>query len=149
MKRVQVDLRRIASKGDEGGGDSVGGRFVDEVDLLRMRSDILGRADRAFLRMYLEKGSRITEIAQMVGISEAAVARRIKKLTKRLLDGRYVACMRNRDKLCRLDRHIAKDYLIEGLSMEKIAARRRVTVYRVRQAVGAINDLLRVEKCRY
>lgn len=121
MKRIGVDVERIASEGDFGGVESVRRGYADMVDLVRMRSDILNRADRVFLKMYLEKGSKVPEIAQLVGISEATVARRIKRLINRLLDGRYVACLRNRDKLSRFECAIARDYFIEGLSQSKIA----------------------------
>ena len=149
MKRIVVDVERIASEGDFGGVESVRRGYADMVDLVRMRSDILNRADRVFLRMYLEKGSKVPEIAQLVGISEVTVARRIKRLVKRLLDGRYVACLRNQDKLSRFERTIAREYFIDGLSVRKIALKRRITDYKVQKAVRSINELLRTEKCRY
>jgi len=115
---------------------------AEEVDLLRRRAAILSRADRTLVLMYLEKGSRFSEIAQVSGLNEANVARRIHKLVGRLMDGQYITCVRHRSLLGALNVAIAKDRLIEGLSVRRIAAKRRTTTYRVRRGLVQIQLLL-------
>ena len=115
---------------------------AEEVDLLRRRAAILSRADRTLVLMYLEKGSRFSEIAQVSGLNEANVARRIHKLVGRLMDGQYITCVRHRALLGTLNVAIAKDRLIEGLSVRRIASKRRTTTYRVRRGLVQIQLLL-------
>ncbi len=115
---------------------------AEEVELLRRRAEILRPADRTLVLMYLEKGSRFSEIAQVSGLNEANVARRIHKLVGRLMDGQYITCVRHRALLGKLNVAIARDRLIEGLSVRGIAAKRRTTSYRVRRGLVQIQLLL-------
>jgi len=117
-------------------------RRAGQIDLLLRRADILCPADRALVLMHLEKGSRFCDIAQVTGLNEATVARRIHKLVKRLLDDDYVTCLRHRSLLGKTNLAIAKDHFIEGLSMRRIAEKRRITVYRVRKGLLRIRRLL-------
>ncbi len=153
MSRVRGNLDRAAWGGQRGPGGvriavdrPLAGRglhlAVEEVDLLRRRAAILSRADRTLVLMYLEKGSRFSEIAQVSGLNEANVARRINKLVGRLMDGQYITCVRHRALLGTLNVAIAKDRLIEGLSVRRIAAKRRTTIYRVRRGLVQIQLLL-------
>ncbi len=115
---------------------------AEEAELLRRRAAILSRADRTLVLMYLEKGSRFSEIAQVSGLNEANVARRIHKLVGRLMDGQYITCVRHRALLGTLNVAIAKDRFIEGLSVRRIVAKRRTTTYRVRRGLVQIQLLL-------
>ncbi len=85
MRKIQVDLDNISS------ADGSKGKFstvvcADRIDLLRARSDILTGKDKALMKMYLEKGSTFAQMAQLAGVNEATIARRIHKLMRKLLD---------------------------------------------------------------
>ena len=147
MGRVRLNLDRAGWRGEENPADvAVAGgpslHLAEEVQLLQRRADILNATDRTLVLMYLEKGSCFSEIALIAGLNEANVARRIHKLIARLLDGKYITCLRHRTLLGKLNLAIAKDRLIEGLSVRQIAARRRTTVYRVRRGLLKIRLLL-------
>ena len=145
MGKVRLNLERAGRRGERGPAVSGGASLhlaAEEVRLLQGRAEILGVADRALVLMYLEKGTCFSDIARIVGRNEANVARRIHKLIARLLDGKYITCLRHRAVLGKLNLAIAKDRLIEGLSVRQIAARRRTTVYRVRTGLLKIRLLL-------
>ena len=153
MSRVRGNLDRIAwgdQRGPGGVGFAVDGHLAgrglhlaaEEVELLRRRAEILSPADRALVLMYLERGSRFSEIAHVAGLNEVSVGRRIHKLVGRLMDGQYITCVRHRAVLGTLNVAIAKDRLIEGLSVRRIAAKRRTTNYRVRRGLVQIRLLL-------
>jgi DNA-binding CsgD family transcriptional regulator len=76
------------------------------------------------------------------------VARRIHKLVRRLLDGEYITCLRNRKQFTQQEMSVAKRYFIRGESMRKIAAREGVTYYRVRQTLKKIQALVEVRSQR-
>jgi hypothetical protein len=60
------------------------------------------------------------------------------------MNGEYITCLRSRDKLSKGEVGIAKDYLIAGLSMKKIARRRYTSYYRVRRTLKKIQELIKI-----
>jgi len=118
-------------------------RYRDEIDLLRGRLNLLNGKDKVLMTMYLENGNSFRQIALLTGISDTSIARRIKGLTKRLIDGQYILCLRNCDKFTREQMTIAKDYFLTGLSMKKIAIKRHQSFYHVRETVKKIQSILK------
>ena len=117
-------------------------RRRDQVDLLRRRLNLLDGREKVMMTMYLENGISFRQIARLLGVSETSVARRIHRLTKRLTDGEYIVCMRNRDKLTERQMLIAKDYFLTGLSMSRIAQERRWSLYKVCLTVRQIRGII-------
>jgi len=129
--------------------ENIGGRtgnvkdlHRDGIELLRSRLNLLAGTDKLLMTMYIEHAVSIRQIARIRGVSEASVARRIRSITKRLTDGPYIDCLRNRDKLNGRQLAVAKDYYLMGLSMRQIAAKRRRSYYRVREALNEIRNIV-------
>ena len=114
----------------------------DRIDLLRSRVSLLAGKDKVLMTMYLENGNSFRQMARLVGVNEASIARRIHKVTKRLIDGEYITCLRNRNKFTGIELDIAKDYFLLGLSMKKIAKKRNSTYYHVRETLKKIQRLV-------
>jgi DNA-binding NarL/FixJ family response regulator len=93
--------------------------------------------------MYLENGNSFRQMALLSGISETSIARRIHKLTERLIDSEYIICLRNRNKFTAHQLAIAKDYFLRGLSMKRIAAKLHSTYYDVHQTLKKIQGILK------
>ncbi|MHC4132303.1 MAG: hypothetical protein ACYSSP_05190 [Planctomycetota bacterium] len=130
-------------------GDKVCSSFYRErIDLLRSRLGLLGGRDKALLKMYLENGNTFRQLAQLAGVNEATIARRIYKLIQRLLDGEYITCLRNRMLFSRREMKVAKDYFLLGLSMRKIASKQGCSYYRVREILKKIQALVEVKRQR-
>ena len=117
------------------------------AELLRSRVQMLDGKDKVLMTMYLDNGASFRQMARLAGVSEANIARRIRKMTRRLIEGRYIDCLSHRDKLSRDELDIAKDYFLAGWSMEDIAGRRRRTYYQVRKTIGRIGRLLEDCQC--
>jgi predicted DNA-binding protein YlxM (UPF0122 family) len=94
------------------------------------------------MKMHLENGNSFRQIARLVGVSETSIARRIHKTSSRLLNGKYIVCLRNRDRFSRNQMSVAKDYFLRGLSQNKIAERKRWSLYRVGQTVREIKRII-------
>lgn len=116
------------------------------VELIRGRLNLLYGTDKLLMTMYLKHGNSFRQIARIRGIGETSIARRIRKITRRLTEGLYIECLRNRNKLTDLQLAIAKDYFLMGLSMKKIAARRRLSYYRVRYTINGIRSIVTSQK---
>jgi predicted DNA-binding protein YlxM (UPF0122 family) len=114
----------------------------DRIDLLRSRVSLLAGKDKLLMTMYLENGNSFRQIARLAGVSETNIARRIRKITKRLIDGEYILCLRNRDKFTRTEMAIAKDYFLLEMSIKKIAAKQHQSYYSVYESLKQIRRLI-------
>ena len=112
------------------------------IELLAGRLNLLTGTDKVLMTMYIRHGNSIRQIARIRGVSETRVARRIRAVSKRLIEGPYIECLRRRDKLTSRQLAIAKDYYLMGLSMRQIAKKRCWSYYRVRDALGEIQSIV-------
>ncbi|MCJ7691867.1 MAG: hypothetical protein MUO22_00430 [Sedimentisphaerales bacterium] len=118
--------------------------FRDRIDLLRSRAELLTGKDKVLMTMYLKNGTSFRQMARLIGVNEASIARRIYKVTQRLIDGEYITCLRNRDKFTLTEMRVSKNYFLGGLSMKKIAKKQGLTYYRIRQTLKKIERLIRI-----
>jgi len=116
--------------------------YRKRIDLLRSRANLLSGRDKLLMTMYLEKGNSFRQMARLAGVNETIIARRIRKVTNRLMESEYIVCLRNRDKFTKTEMAIAKDHFLIGLSMKKIAIRRHLTFYRVRETLRKIRQTI-------
>lgn len=116
--------------------------YRDRIDLLRSRVNLLTGKDKLLMTMYLENSNSFRQMARLAGVNESSIARKIHRVTKRLIDGEYITCLRNQDKFSKTEMAIAKDYFLLGLSMKKIAGKRRRSYYRVRETLKKIQRLV-------
>ncbi|MFB0524316.1 MAG: sigma factor-like helix-turn-helix DNA-binding protein [Phycisphaerae bacterium] len=134
MKRIHANISEETQE--------VRGRHRGRIDLLRSRLNLLSGKDKVLMTMYVENGTSFRQIARLLGVSETSISRKVHRITRRLIDGEYITCLRNRDRLTRGQMAIAKDYYLMGLSMSKIAGKRQLSIYRVRQDVMKIKSLI-------
>ena len=115
----------------------------EQIDLLRSRLSHLDGEDKLLMTVYLENGNNTFQISRLTGLCRTSIARRINVLTNRLLDGRYIACLRNRCKFNKQQMAVAKDYFLTGLSIRKIALKRHHSRYRVTETIKKIKSILK------
>ena len=112
------------------------------METLRNRLNLLTGIDKLLMTMYIENGNSIRQIARIHGATETSIARRMRKIIRRLTDGPYIDCLRSRDKLTDRQLSIAKDYFLVGLSMRRIAAKRHWSYYRIRNNLIEIRTII-------
>ncbi len=117
-------------------------KYRDRADLLRNRLDMLSGKDKLLMKMYWENGNSLRQISRLAGINRVTIARRINKLTERLMEGKYITCLRYRDRFTVREMAIAKDYFLLDISMKKISEKRHLSFYNVRQILERIQQLL-------
>ena len=118
--------------------------YRDRIDLLRSRVELLTGEDRLLMTMYLENGNSFRQMARLAGVNETSIARRIHKVTQRLIDSEYITCLRNRNKFTGNEMTVARDYFLSGLSIKRISHKRRLTYYSVRQTLKKIQRLVEI-----
>ena len=116
--------------------------YRSRIELLRNRAELLIGRDKLLMTMYLDNGNTFRQMALLAGTSEASIARRVRRVTRRLIDGEYITCIRNRDRFTKGEIAVAKDYFLLGLSIRKIAAKRQCSFYRIRKHLKKIQRLI-------
>jgi len=118
----------------------------DRIDLLRSRVKLLTGKDRLLMTMYLDNANTFRQMARLAGVNEINIARRIHKIIKRLIDGEYITCLRNRQMFSRTEMGIARQYFLFGWSIKKIAGEQGLSYYGVRKSLKKIQRLVLVIK---
>ncbi|MGD8787771.1 MAG: sigma factor-like helix-turn-helix DNA-binding protein [Phycisphaerales bacterium] len=119
-----------------------GNRHLDRLNLLQYRLDTMNERDRVLMKMYLEKGISIRQIARLLGVSEIQVGRKIRKLSKRLTSKKYIQCIRKRHRLTKFQMIVAKDFYMKGISIRRIALKQKTTRYFIRKTLKKIQSVL-------
>ena len=112
------------------------------VDVLRDKLNLLDGNDRALMEMYLDAGSSFRQMARLAGVNEVTVARRIRSMTRRLVNGQYLNCLRHRERLTAMELKVAKDYYLKALPIRRISVRRGWSYYHAQRTVAKIRRLL-------
>jgi predicted DNA-binding protein YlxM (UPF0122 family) len=100
------------------------------------------------MEMYMDKGATCGQIARLMRVQETRISRRIRKIERRLLDGEYITCLRNRERFTAGQMRIARDYFLTGMSMREIAEKHNKTYYAVYQTLSKIRRLVEIDKPR-
>lgn len=116
--------------------------YRDRIDMLRSRVNLLSGTDKLLMTMYLNNANSFRQMARLAGVNEGNIARRIHRIIRRLIDGEYITCLRNRDKFTKTELAVAKDYFLLGLSQKKTAERRRRSIYQIRKILKKIQELV-------
>lgn len=107
----------------------------DPGELLRIRAAQLVGEDRALMALYLEGCNSYRQIARLTGQYPTSVARRIRRITRRLLDETYPLCLRNRAAFSVFELAVIKDHFVRGHSCQKISRERHASYYRIRSII--------------
>jgi predicted DNA-binding protein YlxM (UPF0122 family) len=118
-----------------------------QIELIRSRLYLLSGKDKFLMTLYLEDGYSIFQISRLTAIAQARIKRRIDKISKRLIEGKYIDCLRNRRKFNKMQMVIAKDHFLTGLSFRRIAKKRNWSVYKVRETIVRIKSILDECEC--
>jgi predicted DNA-binding protein YlxM (UPF0122 family) len=118
-----------------------------QIEIIRSRLYLLNGKDRFLMTLYIEDGYSIFQISRLTAIAQARIKRRIDKITKRLIEGQYIDCLRNRRKFNKKQMAIAKDHFLTGLSFRIIAKKRNWSIYKVRETINSIKNILDECEC--
>lgn len=130
--------------GEKTGYAAAGGksRPRKSLELVQGRTNMLTGEDRSLLKMYIEKGTSFAEMARLAGTGEQRIARRVRRIVGRLIDGRYVNCVRRPGKLNIEELGVSRDYFLTGLPLKSIAAKRGLTYHRARKTLKRVRRIL-------
>jgi hypothetical protein len=89
---------------------------------------------RAFVRLFLADG-KFRTIAGSASVNEATIARRLKRIARRISSNNFIAGLSEENNLPQEKMEILKDYFIRDLPMAKIVKNRNMSDYKVRKII--------------
>ncbi len=113
------------------------------IEVLSQRMSLLTGDNKVLMTMYLKNGNTFYQMAKLSGVDQSTIARRIYRLSNRLINGQYIECLKNRHLFTATEMNIAKDYYLDGLSIKKITTKRSFSFYRIRKILLKIEGALR------
>lgn len=103
----------------------------DLMEVLRTRVVLLAGEDRALMEMYLDSGQSFRQIATLRRSSPSTIARRLRRIARRLTDETFFCCARDRRRLRPGELAIIRDHFVRGQSVEQISLGRNISRYRI------------------
>jgi len=139
MQKLMLDLRRV---------QNIRFRNRDNIELLQHRIGFLSGQDKTLMSLYYVDGCSCSRIASLVGINECNVARRIRRITSRLLAGQYIRCLRNKKYFSLAELLIARDYYVRRKTIRQIAQQSGCSFYEIRKTIQRIEAVLEAAEGR-
>lgn len=112
----------------------------EQLDTIRSRLYLLSGIDKRILSMYLVNGISYRQIALLHGVKTSSISRKIRRLIPKLTEGIFISCLKNPGQFTQAEIIIARDYFIRGFSIKKIAGKRKVSFYKIRQILAEIRQ---------
>ena len=142
----QLSVREAGFSNSRGacGHGPITGRSLSDVICQRLYW--LDGMDRLLLELVYEKNTSQRQVAQLIGLSETTVSRRVRKLTKGLLSRDYQICLKNRWNLSAFQLKLARERFVLRLSYKAIARRHRISQYRVQYHLHRVSQVLQNAK---
>jgi len=112
-----------------------------KADTIRKLAENLSEPDRTLVRMYLDHENSFRQMAQLLGVSEATVARRVKKIISRIGNRDIEDVLAKSSKLSRRQKKIARDYFLRGLNVKTIARKYKMTYYNTQRIINFLRKL--------
>ena len=123
-------MKRIYGTADDGELERTG-VTRQAMEVLLMRAQLLGCDDRALITAFLVGEVSLYQLGRLSGSSTSTIARRVRRIIRRLADETYSLCRKNRRRFNEQELEIIRDHFVRGLSMRRISEDRRLCYYRV------------------
>jgi len=117
-------------------------QLLDLFEAYPGRIDLLSDQDKMLISLFMAS-EKFTSIASAAGVHEATIARRLKKIAKRLKSDSFVMAMKHR--LAPEKMEILRKFFLEGMSMLKIATQKNLPYSRIRRIIKAYKRLIRIK----
>jgi DNA-directed RNA polymerase specialized sigma subunit len=106
--------------------------LAGQLDTLKARCQLLSGMDRVLMELFLQGQCKYADLAILMGISESALSRRVRRLIG-ILGGRYSICLCRYRQLSHLEWKVARLAFLDGWTLQQIAGHTGMSLYRIRQ----------------
>ncbi|GAB5497495.1 MAG: hypothetical protein Phyf2KO_25750 [Phycisphaerales bacterium] len=116
-------------------------RSSDLIRTVAQQADHLPPKDRALITQIFVDGIPINRLAQNSGEEPRRLARRVKSITKRMLDPRFKYVTENKAAWRPTRQRVAAACIVEGLSMREASEKLKLSPYTIRKHREAIDAM--------
>ena len=116
---------------------------IDGYEKLRLRLDLLEGMERALLELYVEHNASYSRLAELTGMSERHVARKLQRLLKRLESEEYISIERHQRLFDPSTLEVAYDRYLLGMSVRSISKKRNLSRYMVGKKIRCLEEWLK------
>lgn len=120
-------------------------QLLDLFEAYPGRIDLLSDKDKMLIDLFMAS-EKFKSIATAAGVHEATVARRLKKIAKRLKSDSFVIAMSHHLPPEKME--IMRQYFVEGLSMLKIARQNNRPYCKIRKTIKACKRLIQIKQAQ-
>jgi hypothetical protein len=117
-------------------------RGMHEIEVFRLRSELLSREDKTFMQMIFDNGGTFDQIARLTGQNPSTISRRFHTLLQKLFARELVAFLRRRQDMDQTQIGIVQDYFLRALPQKTIARKFSVSLYYVRATLGVVRSIV-------
>lgn len=117
--------------------------YRDTAELLERQVNLLAREDRTLLTAYLQAGCSFHQLGRLTGMNRSSIARRIRRIIRRLSDPTYTTCLENRSRFSDQEMAVIRDYFVRGRPLSGICKDRKLCYYRARVIVEKARQVAR------
>jgi uncharacterized protein YerC len=110
--------------------------LLDTFEKLAARVELLDEEQRLLIRLF-QAGQSYKAIAVMAGTNEATIARKLRKIVRRISDDRFIAVLLERNTQIKRTK-ILKEKFINGKTIRQIAKNTGLSPYKIRKIINSI-----------
>ncbi len=118
--------------------------LLNLLEKMQSRVDLLPEKERNFVRLFLA-AENFRYIAQMAGVNEATIARRLKKIANRIASSDFVYALANPN-LTHSQLNLLREHYVNNLSLLQISKKYCINYYKLRKFIGKSKNSLN-EQC--
>lgn len=137
-----VTMPFIEKSRRRGEWEQIRGGMRDDVETLLHRAVYLPERDRILVEQALG-GMRMKDLALLRGINERNLRLKLQRLKRMLRDPVFLLATTYVERLPEGVRDLARDYFAGRMTLRAVAGRHRVSLHRVREAVGVVRMMAR------
>ena len=99
--------------------------------------------ERTLLELYLEHNASYYRLAELTGLSDRYIARKLQRLLKRLESEEYISIVRHQRLFGPKTLEVAYDRYLLGMSVRSISKKRNLSRYRVSKKIRWLQEWLK------
>ncbi|MGD0785274.1 MAG: hypothetical protein ABR969_05620 [Sedimentisphaerales bacterium] len=119
---------------------------ITKNELLNLFEKLVGRIDlladqqKAFVRLFMN-GQKFRTMAKSAAVSEATIARRLKKIARLISSDDFITALTKTNDLSTEEMEIIKGHFVKGLSIKTIGKNTGLSRYKIKKIIIQMRNL--------
>jgi hypothetical protein len=119
---------------------------ITKTELLNLFEKLMGRIDfladqeKAFVRLFMNSQNFRT-IAKSAAVSEATIARRLKKIARRISNNNFITALTQSNGTSADETEAIKDHFLNGTNIKTITKKTGLSRYKVNKTINQMRNL--------